>query len=257
MKSTIKAASLGSLLTACGQLAHKYRIFAPTSEDEVTGFRPLDQMTPQQRQDIGPIAFANKPTVGSIKSFFFPDSEVYIKFTRQGRHVEQEEQEAMSPQIILGAKPCDIKSIELIDKVFLAEPVDSLYQEKRGKTIIIATTCSEPGQNCTCREFGISPVASSADLVMLQGSQDEVSLTAQSAKGEQLLRELLPLGSFTVDDPSPLPLGGPYARQLSSEQIQSRMDELFNSPLWDKLALTCLGCGTCTFYCPTCHCFDI
>ncbi len=256
--TTIKATSFESLLAALEQLANKYRTFAPTREDGVTGFRPLDQMTEEQRQAVAPIAFDNKPTVGSIKSFFFPDSETYIKFRREGRKVEQEALEAMSLQIILGAKSCDIKSVELIDKVFLADPVDSLYQEKREKSIIIATVCAEPGKSCTCREFGVSPMVPTADLLMMQGDQDAVYLTAQTAKGNHLVEQLLDLQSFVVADPLPLRSASEApAGQLSPEQVQNKMDELFKSPLWDKLAMTCLGCGTCTYYCPTCHCYDI
>ena len=33
--------------------------------------------------------------------------------------------------------------------------------------------------------------------------------------------------------------------------------EKFDSPLWDELYKPCLGCGTCTFVCPTCQCYDI
>jgi len=257
VNTTIRSTTLENLLAACDRLANKYRTFAPTSEDGVTGFRPLDQMTKEQRQAIEETAFANKPTVGSIKSFFFPDSEIYIKFSRQGRKVEQMELEGMGPQIILGAKPCDIKSVELIDKVFLAEPVDSLYQDKRQKTIVVATVCGEVGEGCSCREFGISPVVAAADLMMQKGSGDEIILTPETAKGEELVKELLALGSFAIAKPLPLSAGDTAVDQLSAEEVQNRMDELFNSPLWDKLAMTCLGCGTCTYYCPTCHCYDI
>ncbi len=34
-------------------------------------------------------------------------------------------------------------------------------------------------------------------------------------------------------------------------------DEKFNSPIWETLYKPCLGCGTCTFVCPTCQCYDI
>ena len=33
--------------------------------------------------------------------------------------------------------------------------------------------------------------------------------------------------------------------------------ELFELPYWDRVSESCLNCGTCTFCCPTCHCFDI
>ena len=33
--------------------------------------------------------------------------------------------------------------------------------------------------------------------------------------------------------------------------------EKFESPLWEELYKPCLACGTCTFVCPTCQCYDI
>lgn len=257
MRVSIKTESLENLLAACEGIADKYRTFAPTSEDGVTGFRPLDHMTREQRQSVATIALDNKPPVGSIKSFFFPDSEIYIKFAHAGRKVAQIKLEAMGRQLLLGAKTCDLRSVEMIDKVFLAEPIDSLYQEKREKTIVIAAVCSQSGETCRCHEFGISPVASTADLVLERGSGGEVYLTAQTAKGEELAGDLFAQGSFVACERM-APSGDERASApLSSEQIQRRMDELFASPLWDKLAMTCLGCGTCTYYCPTCHCYDI
>lgn len=257
MSSAIKSTTLEDLLVACDRLRDTYRTFAPTHEDGVAGFRPLEQMTKEQRQGIGQIAFANKPPVSSTKSFFFPDSEIYIKFARQGRAVEQLELEATCPQIILGAKPCDIKSVEMIDKVFLAEPADSLYQDKRHKTTVIAAVCGEPGELCRCTAFGVTPVSVATDLVMQKGSGEEILLTAQTAKGEKLITELFALGTFNVSETLPLPAYEAVVEPLSAEEVQKRMDELFNSPLWDRLAMTCLGCGTCTYYCPTCHCYDI
>ena len=36
-----------------------------------------------------------------------------------------------------------------------------------------------------------------------------------------------------------------------------KTDEFFNAPEWKELSQSCLGCGTCTFVCPTCQCYDI
>ncbi|MBI5062781.1 MAG: 4Fe-4S dicluster domain-containing protein, partial [Desulfatitalea sp.] len=32
---------------------------------------------------------------------------------------------------------------------------------------------------------------------------------------------------------------------------------LYNAPIWEDISFACLNCGTCTFSCPTCWCFDI
>jgi ferredoxin len=33
--------------------------------------------------------------------------------------------------------------------------------------------------------------------------------------------------------------------------------ELYNASFWEDVAFACINCGTCTFVCPTCWCFDI
>ncbi len=36
-----------------------------------------------------------------------------------------------------------------------------------------------------------------------------------------------------------------------------KTEEFFGAPEWKELSQSCLGCGTCTFVCPTCQCYDI
>ena len=46
--------------------------------------------------------------------------------------------------------------------------------------------------------------------------------------------------------------------QVDSTNIKEKLDALGDSPeLWDALSIKCLNCGTCTYLCPTCYCFDI
>jgi sulfhydrogenase subunit beta (sulfur reductase) len=46
-------------------------------------------------------------------------------------------------------------------------------------------------------------------------------------------------------------------QKLSLSQIEQHLDRLFDSKLWNDIAMKCLGCSVCTYLCPTCHCFDI
>ena len=50
-----------------------------------------------------------------------------------------------------------------------------------------------------------------------------------------------------------LPLAG-----LSADAFGAGLtDEYFKDPAWAELSRSCLGCGTCTFVCPTCQCYDV
>jgi ferredoxin len=43
----------------------------------------------------------------------------------------------------------------------------------------------------------------------------------------------------------------------SVEEVKEKLDVVYEDPFWDELHQKCLGCGACTYLCPTCHCFDI
>ena len=50
-----------------------------------------------------------------------------------------------------------------------------------------------------------------------------------------------------------LPFKGLDFKGFTADQLM----EKFRADQWQDLFKTCLACGTCTFICPTCHCYDI
>jgi sulfhydrogenase subunit beta (sulfur reductase) len=45
---------------------------------------------------------------------------------------------------------------------------------------------------------------------------------------------------------------------VSTDKLKEKdINELFDAPFWDDVAFACINCGTCTYLCPTCWCFDI
>jgi len=49
----------------------------------------------------------------------------------------------------------------------------------------------------------------------------------------------------------------PYSHLSLEGWGQEDYMERFNSSVWEELYKPCLACGTCTFVCPTCQCYDI
>mgnify|MGYP002350015815 FL=1 len=47
------------------------------------------------------------------------------------------------------------------------------------------------------------------------------------------------------------------AVDVEGHAVHDKLDKLFDDDCWDEIAESCLGCGICTYLCPTCHCFDI
>ncbi len=206
-------------------------------------------------------------TVKSPKNMFFPDSENLMKFRSEGKELEIEdvrEDYSQKPFVLFGVKACDYKAIEVLDKVFLAEPVDSYYKARREATTIVTLACSKPEESCFCGVFGIDATAPNGDVTTWIDSE-YLYWQANTEKGEALtalVKELFEEGgegevSAQQEETKVVLSKLPFANLDLSKFKGENLNELFNATEWEEMSEACLGCGTCTFVCPTCQCFDI
>ena len=71
-------------------------------------------------------------TVRSPKDFFFPQMENLMEFKTEGKNIEVIDSRCETEDfVIFGVRACDIKSFEILDRVFLSDPVDSYYASRR------------------------------------------------------------------------------------------------------------------------------
>ncbi len=206
-------------------------------------------------------------TVKSPKNMFFPDSENLMKFKTEGKELEIEdirEDYSEKPFVLFGVKACDYKAIEVLDKVFLADPVDSYYKARREATTIVTLACSKPEESCFCSVFGIDAAAPQGDVTTWLDSE-YLYWQANTEKGEALtalVKELMSEGgegevSAQQNATKAVMEKLPFANLDLSKFKGENLNELFNAKEWEEMSEACLGCGTCTFVCPTCQCFDI
>ena len=204
-------------------------------------------------------------TVRSAKDFFFPQTENLVDFKVKGKEIEiidpRTEHEDF---VIFGVRACDARSFTVLDKVFLADPVDSYYKSRREHGTIVTLACTHPEETCFCSVFGIDPARPEGDArcwmdeknlyieaVTEKGEAFVASVKDQLAEGGE--EEVAAQQKATCAVVEKLPL-----HKLSLEGFGGEnMLKLFNSDKWAGLSQSCLGCGTCTFVCPTCQCYDI
>ena len=210
-------------------------------------------------------------TVKSPKDAFFPQSENLYTCVKEDKKIEIKPEELKNQNfVIFGMKACDIKGVEVLDKVFLSDPVDSFYKARREHGTIVALACNEPEETCFCKVFGVDPADPKADVAtwIVDG---ELAWNALTPKGEALteaVKELLTDDSAVdakVDSKkaeindicSKLPYMDLSLEGWGAEVVDEKFDAKFDSPVWEELYKPCLACGTCTFVCPTCQCYDI
>lgn len=204
-------------------------------------------------------------TVRSAKDFFFPQTENIADFKMTGKNIEIIDSRSEPEDfVIFGVRACDARSFSILDKVFLAEPVDTFYKSRREHGTIITLSCTRPEETCFCSVFGIDPGNPEGDIsswiedgeiyfravtdkgtVMIENFRsifekaDDSAVTAQKKRTKEIMAKL-PLAGLDLDG-------------FGADELL----EKFNSPKWAELSQACLGCGTCTFICPTCQCYDI
>ena len=204
-------------------------------------------------------------TVKSPKDIFFPQSENMMKFKTEGKNLSVEGMNfEKAPFVLFGVKACDYKAIEVLDKVFLADPVDTFYQSRRESTTIVTLACSKPEESCFCKAFGIDATAPCGDVTTwLVG--EELFWQANTEKGEALTALVKDLLIDTNAEAVETQKAAtkviidklPFSNLDLSKFKPENLNELFEAKEWAEMSEACLGCGTCTFVCPTCQCFDI
>lgn len=160
-----------------------------------------------------------------------------------------------SDQVIFGIRPCDMRSIECLDDVFLTKGfVDEYYQAKRDKLLTVALGCTNPAQTCFCESMGLDPNAAPAADIFLREDEQSYAVYPQTEKGNTALEaweEFLEEGEVAATEAH-------CTLQVDAAHVKEQLDFLSESDeLWNAMSIKCLNCGTCTFLCPTCYCFDI
>ncbi len=203
-------------------------------------------------------------TARSAKDLFFPQVENLVRFRVSGKQIQMmESRDPAQPFAVFGVRACDCRSFDILDRVFLAEPVDTYYQTRRENGLIITLACGRPAETCFCGSFGIDAANPEGDVTCWMDDSN-LYWRANTPKGEALTSQLPLLEDCedaTVEAQQAkirkilekLPLNHLDLTGFDREHMLS----IFNSPQWASLSESCLGCGTCTFVCPTCQCYDV
>ncbi len=241
-------------------LGAKASVFAPCLEGETVVFKPAEP---------GCTLCLSRPAVSPPKSVIYPQSETLFSFRfkkdpedPRRTLVDLDDRIEAEETIIFGARPCDARGIAIIDRAFSkTDTPDPYYLARREKTTIVTLTCPEPSSGCFCTWVGCGPAETSDSDVMMTELEDGYVMEALTSKGEALLE------SSILEDGTAYEAQAKEVQKAAHERMVKEAGEADTTPVdaetfhsqafWEKTAERCLGCGACTYLCPTCYCFNI
>ncbi|MHC1636015.1 MAG: 4Fe-4S dicluster domain-containing protein [Candidatus Methanospirareceae archaeon] len=235
-------------------LSSSFQVFVPKEKDGVSYF---EEYKGEEGMELG------KRTTKPPKEIIFPQTERFFKFRKVAKEVELEIDVGDDrKRVIFGIRPCDAKGFLLLDNVFKEGIEDTFYFNKRNNTLLIGLACNEPSINCFCTSLGMSPHAKDGLDVLFTDIGDRYYVEVVSERGEEVvISDFLTVAreeDKTLRDKVHKAAEGKIRRKMDKGAISKlREESLFESAIWKEIARRCIGCGTCAYLCPTCHCFDI
>ena len=233
-------------------------VFAPAMVEGKVGWAAVEQASDMLTE------FSN--TEMSPKDFFFPQTECMMRFKNASGDSEgmimMAEPALARPRALMNIRPCDAKAFQVLDLIFVQDEMtnDLYWRDKRERTACIGLACNDPCPTCFCTSVNCGPHHEAGLDLLLVDLGDKYLVKVLNDKGAELAKDLPAAAAGDEAKAAELKIAAEakITGGVSMDQVKSReVMELYEAGHWDRVQESCLNCGTCTFCCPTCHCFDI
>lgn len=234
-------------------LMKEYQVFAPVKKDTSILFRAIGSGSEAV------LDYANSTI--PPKGILFPQSEELFRYSAGQEGVKLEECIDSDQKVVFGIRPCDAKSLDLLDNVFNNDKYqDPYYLTRRDSTVLVGIGCNSPDSTCFCTSLNESgPFDASGLDLLLVDIGDAYVVEAVTDKGRALAEKAgLAAASEEEKTASAKAKGDAVmTSEVATDGLKAKLDVNFYDGIWDLIHEKCLGCASCTYSCPTCHCFDI
>ncbi|MCK4358104.1 MAG: 4Fe-4S dicluster domain-containing protein [Candidatus Cloacimonetes bacterium] len=243
-------------------LLDEYTVFAPVEVEGISSFSKVKSA----EELISIYHNSDKPP----KEIFFPQTQTMFNYDRDGIKIPEQKEK---PIAIWGLRSCDLRSFLMLDKVFgipgqlpgREDYEDPYWKEKFKDKLIFSLACNNPLSTCFCNWFGSGPFDKEGSDLFVVDIDNAFVIEGCSKKGVKFLSKL---------ENSDLLIKAPDEDLKQTEVLKSNAEALLNPPvdlsplneklkkiwnesIWEEISNKCLNCAACTYFCPTCHCFDI
>lgn len=237
------------LISLLEKLGEKLEIIAPIMADGEISFATW----------TGQNLALDKNALFPPTEFLTPQKETLFRYIQDcGRYTFEEPQP--KSRMIFGIRPCDIKAISVLDRIFGSEPQDNAYLRRRRSTVLVGLNCTKPTETCLCSKFGSGPECIEGfDLALTELSSGYL-VESGSPAGMLIMKDypklFHPPDGSQISEKNRLMADAKKTVGSRSQTIEG-IREAIKKADWSALGKQCLSCGGCTFVCPICHCFNI
>jgi len=237
------------------ELQEEFKVFGPVREEGVVLFKEIT--------DAKEIYLDYSNSKIPAKSVLFPMIDTLFSYKKEGKGVKIIENPPYEKTIILGIRPCDSMGFSLFKNFFsFGKYKDPLVLNRLENITLIGMGCLEPRTTCFCTSVNGGPFNKESVDVLITEFKDNYYLESSTDKGEALIKKIK---SLTDADKGDLAKIEKLQKDIESaipvieglDSIYTKLDGLFDHPMWKMESQGCIGCGACTYLCPTCHCFDV
>ncbi len=162
-------------------------------------------------------------------------------------------------RVIFGMRACDIRALFSVRKVFGGGDGDRFYTENLSRTLLLGYACRRECEGSFCREMGIDPQDSAEADIFFRESPEGYVARMNSERGQSLAgREFFTEAGEEEWTSSRAATASRERLLFDREKARAGVVARFaDEEFWQRASATCVNCGTCTYLCPTCHCFDL
>jgi ferredoxin len=235
------------------EVASEYKVFGPVDNNGVTLFEEVKGLS-----EIN-LGFSNSKM--PPKALLFKQTETLFGFKLGEKPQVKSIDISDGNMVVFGIRPCDARSFAILDHVFKNDYQDPYYLKRRGDMVLVGLGCTTPDVNCFCTSFDGGPCSAEHVDALFTELGDRYLVEVKSEKGKRLSKKGLFQPASEEDKRAKREVEkkacNAIVRHLDTADVVDRLNKVFEHSFWKDIALKCLGCGICTFLCPTCHCFDI
>jgi ferredoxin len=238
-----------------------YQLFGPVKDENGCQIKPLDG-------DVQP-DMSYTDSVLSAKSVLFPQTEKILNTSlneaNENHHIMKRAEADYTPRAVIGIRPYDAKAIQLVKMNFDTEDYrDPYWCDAYEATTFVGLAINKPGPFDFSTATGTGPFSEEGLDILLADMDDKFMAKVLTPKGEAFAAAC---GFDAEADEKESQVLLDVLRKEAESNITSSVEtdklkektilDLHEAPFWDDVAFSCINCGTCTYVCPTCWCFDI